>query len=165
MQAVLDRHVKLGREFQLIGGVELRFEFDGLDGRSPEPKRIRSHAVLAALYGLDLEGPCERVGVVLQDDHALDHAAIGVDQDDAALQQSRGAGEIAHDGDRSQFRGTGHLALGAALRVCLGDLVLAALVAGVLIVHVVACRLALLSLGGRLLGFLVVGLLFLGCRG
>ena len=50
-----------------------------------------------AADALHLQRARERVGVVLQRDDALHRRSVRVDQDDAALEQARRAGESAHE--------------------------------------------------------------------
>ena len=78
MQAVLHRQRILVGKFELVGGVELGLDLDGLDRRPAQAQRIDAHAVLPARHRLDLQRARQRVRVVLQRDHALDHGRVRV---------------------------------------------------------------------------------------
>ena len=76
-----------------IGGVDLGFELDRLDGRALEAERLRALAAAFAADALHLVAARERVGIVLQRDGALDGAGRDVEHDEAAFDELGAAGE------------------------------------------------------------------------
>src|SRR5262245_23680391 len=81
-------------KLELIGRVNFDFHFESLDRRSRQPQRLRSVASLG--NGLDLQAARERVWVVLQSDDAQNGPTVGVEQHDAALEETGGIGEGGH---------------------------------------------------------------------
>ncbi len=55
--------VVLAREFELVGGVDLRVELDRLDGRALETQRLQPVAAVAGR--LHLQRARQRIGIVL----------------------------------------------------------------------------------------------------
>ncbi len=88
LDAALHRRAILIGEFQLVGGVDLGVELDGLDRRSLEAQRLRPLPGLRA-RGLDLQGAGDGVRVVLERDDALHLARVGIDQHQAAFEDLR----------------------------------------------------------------------------
>ena len=84
------------RMLERIGGVDLGFELDRLDGRTLETERLRALASAFAADALHLIAARERVGVVLQRDRAPDGAGGGVKHDEAAFDKFGGGGQSTH---------------------------------------------------------------------
>ena len=90
MDAQRDR-VRVGRRvLEGVGGVDLRLELDRLDRRAPEAQGLGTVTVLAG--GLDLDGPAQRVGVVLQGKDPQHGRGPRVDLHETAPEQSGGEG-------------------------------------------------------------------------
>ena len=75
-------------EFELVGGVDLGVELDGLDRRSLEAQGLRPLPGLRA-RGLDLQRAGDGVRIVLERDDALHLGRVGVDQHQAAFEDLR----------------------------------------------------------------------------
>jgi hypothetical protein len=80
---------------ELVGGVDLGFELDGLDRRALQAQSLRA-VLLVARERLRRQAAGQRIGVVLQRDHPLDGRGGDIGHDDARLEQLRGVGERAH---------------------------------------------------------------------
>ncbi len=78
-----------------VSSVDFHFELVCLDSRPFQPQCFSAIGALGA-RALRLQRAAERIGVVLQRDDALDRTGLGVDYDDAALEQARRVGECRH---------------------------------------------------------------------
>jgi hypothetical protein len=70
-------------------------ELVALDGGAFDAKRLRPIATVGT-GRLDLERAAQRFRIVLQRDRAAHRAALGIEEHEAALEQSWGAGEGRH---------------------------------------------------------------------
>ena len=74
---------------ELVDGVDLGVELVCLDRRALEPERLRAIRPAFGTDRLGLQRAAQRLGVVLQRDHADDPAGVGLDERDPAVEDLR----------------------------------------------------------------------------